>query len=174
MLSCQDFKKSWIETEGRISPEAREHLGKCRACRELVEKEKLLGSALEMIDDLPADSADIRNLMSEIHQRSRRRRIYSVIPSFFSLLIFSGGIIRWGGVPAQGLIRDLPARSFDAFGDILEALMHSARVVGKTAKGASEVLPGTVGVSAGMLSLVGVAATMILYRRWKQRWISHT
>jgi len=172
-MNCRDFENAWIDAGMKrtgLFSGALEHLEGCGTCRRMVDDEERVDV---LLDSLPRDDIDLApEIFAAVERGERTRRLLSVLPVLTSAGVFFGGVISWGGIPAGHLLADFPGHALEAGGDVSSSLAGWLVEAARAAGSLSQVIPGFLAMLAAVLSLGGLAASLGIYRGWKQRWAS--
>jgi len=165
---CDKVQQALVEAAGEIEllgASEQAHLRQCTLCSEVAVGERALHGILAQVVP-PHDELLEQRILSAIPAHRARWRMVSLLPVAASLLVTLAGATLVGGVPGSSLLALLPAWSSQGWWALFGLASDWGVVLTATARAAGTTVPVTAQVTAGLLSLAGLAATVGMARRW--------
>jgi hypothetical protein len=166
---CTAVQENVVEVGGdldRLDGEQVRHVATCASCRAVVDAE--LGLAGIMATTVPpADPAVQRRVLDSLAPMRRRRRLAALVPVAASALMALVGVVMLGGVPGGSLVAQLPTVSSQAWLAIAGAAAEWGVGMTAAAEAARVTLSPAVQLACVLVTIVGLAGTRIMARRWR-------
>jgi hypothetical protein len=156
-----------------LEGEARHHVASCSECAELASEERRLHAAFDAAI-APDDPALQQQIMTAVHRRRLRRRLFNLVPMAASLVLAAVGLLMIGGLPGSGLVSLLPLWSGQGWLAFTNAARDWTLVLLTTAQMAGDLIPPLVHVAAALVAVVGfwTSASALSRGRETARWPS--